>query len=670
MIYISYPDIPDAAITREASRAFDDVYGWGNYIYGERYLRGRLVTAYSGKRRLDYDLGKVGTTDNTKSANHLIIARADLLKTRNIERITLRGSSQRGFGPSTVARPTAFWESKSEANMTLTSTRKVSQLNDLSGNNYHLTQATAGNQPYLSRSDNRENRVLYSETFDNAAWGKTNATITADQIENPVDGARTADLLAQTAGASALTYQDPNTPIGVTYIGSIYVKAAGAAYFTIRMFENVSSVKLSDGSVTTEGAGNTTTVQVLADGWYKISTSRTKAAAGSFGFAVSDLTGNQTVADANSKAYIFGAQLRVSSSDPTYIATTTYPQYRGINGHTALVFDGVDDVLGNATDIIGTGPVTVIGVVNELATGGGSLGRILDNGKFLFFSTPSANALTLSSDATTTINSGTFVQKINNVVAITRTADGTANFYINGALSGAANRASGSPTGGTGIYLGNRAAKDRALNGYIAAIAVFNEALSDGDREAWEAYFTSDWLTPPIVSGLAFSSDTLYGPHGDDYLTTFTESSAYRHWWLDFEPTTGTTTNIEHSKHYFGNYFDFGIGPSAWTYSKTTEEGSHEATSSGANDMMRVEEPKFTFDFTWEGVSDDKTKEFMEKIAKRRDKNRFFLITTDEHQILANKRIIHVVCTSAETTNPSRASNWNTIKASFEEIIG
>jgi hypothetical protein len=177
------------------------------------------------------------------------------------------------------------------------------------------------------------------------------------------------------------------------------------------------------------------------------------------------------------------------------------------------------------------------------------------------------------------------------------------------------------------------------------------------------------YATAVTITNQGVDDVTLYGPNANDLLVTFTASSAYRYWWLDFHCTAGTTT-LEHSKHYFGTYFDFGVAPASWSYERVFEDGSKEGTISGASDIARVEELKYKFDIEWQGVSDAMAQSFMDTIVKRSDVQRFFLFTTAQPQILANKTVMHVKLVNAETTNPTKAINWNTITASFEEIIG
>ena len=149
------------------------------------------------------------------------------------------------------------------------------------------------------------------------------------------------------------------------------------------------------------------------------------------------------------------------------------------NGFPILRGDGLTKSLTNASDLIGTGDVTVATVAKPRSLGGGSLGRIIDNSKFLIFAGGTnyfgvgnnGSGAAFSANNSVTLNTAY-------VLVVTRASDGTVNIYINGSLSGAANQAGGTPTGGAPTYIGNRATADRGLDGDIDEIAIYNRILT------------------------------------------------------------------------------------------------------------------------------------------------------------------------------------------------
>lgn len=103
------------------------------------------------------------------------------------------------------------------------------------------------------------NRLLYSEDFSNAAWVKTNVTVTADSTAAP-DGATTADTLTATA-ANATVIQDLGVVASAQKNGALWLKR-----------------KTGSGNIqlTLDGGAGWTTVAVGAD-WTRFPIAQTLA---------------------------------------------------------------------------------------------------------------------------------------------------------------------------------------------------------------------------------------------------------------------------------------------------------------------------------------------------------------------------------------------------------
>lgn len=172
-----------------------------------------------------------------------------------------------------------------------------------------------------------------------------------------------------------------------------------------------------------------------------------------------------------------------------------------------------------------------------------------------------------------------------------------------------------------------------------------------------------------VYNDAAFASATLYGPNATDYIATFATAAAKQFWYIAFTRSAGSA-NIEHSKHYIGQCLDLGVGPSSLSFEKIPGETPGEKTTSGALDMMRLDEPKIRLELEWVGVSDALTNTFEQKILRTKDINRFFLYTTTQHHLLMGRRVMHCECLDGSTSNPDGIPNWNTISATFQEIIG
>lgn len=187
----------------------------------------------------------------------------------------------------------------------------------------------------LTTAKAEENLLTYSEQFDNAAWAKTNATVTANATTAP-DGTTTADTINGSAG-SAYILEALTVTSGITYTFSVYAKAnttnflqiaGGSSGFGTGVWANFD---LSGGTVGTTGALTTASIQSIGSGWYRCVITGTATASISPGniFALipvesSSATRFPTNAGTTS-IYVWGAQLEQRSSVTAYTATTTQP---------------------------------------------------------------------------------------------------------------------------------------------------------------------------------------------------------------------------------------------------------------------------------------------------------------------------------------------------------
>ena len=126
-----------------------------------------------------------------------------------------------------------------------------------------------------------ENLLLYSQEFDNAAWTKTNGTVTANSDTAP-DGTVTADTFTATAANATLVQSI--TAIAAQYTYSVYLKR-----------------KTGTGTVEIQSVAGTWTTAVLTASWQRFEVSTTPTA-GSKASGVRIVTSGDEV-------YVWGAQL-------------------------------------------------------------------------------------------------------------------------------------------------------------------------------------------------------------------------------------------------------------------------------------------------------------------------------------------------------------------------
>jgi hypothetical protein len=178
-----------------------------------------------------------------------------------------------------------------------------------------------------------ENLVTYSQEFDNAAWTKTNVTVTANATTAP-DGTSTAEQLIETVvNSNHFIANAANVYAAGTYVGSIYVKPNGRTWILLTVIGGNDFFCYFDltgsGAVGTAGSGTTGQIQALADGWYRCVVTKTFSGTTASGsFTVSIVTadgGGGYTGNGTSGVFLWGAQLEQRSAVTAYTATTTQP---------------------------------------------------------------------------------------------------------------------------------------------------------------------------------------------------------------------------------------------------------------------------------------------------------------------------------------------------------
>lgn len=158
--------------------------------------------------------------------------------------------------------------------------------------------------------ESRTNLVTYSEQFDNAAWTKYGSTtVTANSVASP-DGTISADLLtsAGTGGTPNVIRQFVTVTSGVPYTMSVYAKRASTNFIFLQSLMTGSGSQsffnLLTGTVASQGAGHTASIQNVGNGWYRCIVTYTTSTTGE----IFDMWANDNAGNAGS-CYIWGAQL-------------------------------------------------------------------------------------------------------------------------------------------------------------------------------------------------------------------------------------------------------------------------------------------------------------------------------------------------------------------------
>lgn len=151
--------------------------------------------------------------------------------------------------------------------------------------------------------EQRVNLVTYSEQFDNAAWTKTNVSVTANSTTAP-DATTTADTLNEgTATASHSCHQAPTLTASTTYTISCFIKTVSAGFAGLAI-NTTSSNNYGSVEFNLAGAGSVNRTSVLGTGFAIVSSSITAVGNNWFRCVATITLGSATVADPRATVYM------------------------------------------------------------------------------------------------------------------------------------------------------------------------------------------------------------------------------------------------------------------------------------------------------------------------------------------------------------------------------
>ena len=174
------------------------------------------------------------------------------------------------------------------------------------------------------------NLLTYSQLFSNAAWTKTNSSISGTLVTAP-DGTTTGSKLVEDTATSTHILLQTITTSATSYTFSVYAKQAERNWVCLNGFDfgvgsNRTWFNLATGVVGTTASGTTASITSVGNGWYRCSITRTFISSASnqvqVNLANADNSASYT-GDGTSGTYIWGAQLELGTVASAYTPTTT-----------------------------------------------------------------------------------------------------------------------------------------------------------------------------------------------------------------------------------------------------------------------------------------------------------------------------------------------------------
>ena len=379
---------------------------------------------------------------------------------------------------------------------------------ELPGN--HALAPNDASRPVLR---SRYNQLTYSEQFDNAAWTKGGATVSANSTVAP-DGTTTADKLVENTAAAEHLVISANTNIGLTnavLTSSVYVKAAERTSVHVRAYSGGSPIAQAFFNTLTQTfsgiVGGTWSFENAGNGWYRIQVVATHPNASGNGIGVFLVSGTTTLfytGDGTSGIYIWGAQL-LSAADQSatggayqrIAAATDYDTSNPV-WRPYLAFDGSDDSMSTSSiDFSGTDEVTVFAGVTKLSDAARATLAELGNNVTSSFRLEAPNAATptyqfgsAGTNLVGTTTSSVYPAPTTNVLTgIGDISADVSTLRVNGAQasSNTADQGTGN-YGNLSLFVGRRNNASQPFNGRLTSLIVLGRTATAAEISATESW--------------------------------------------------------------------------------------------------------------------------------------------------------------------------------------
>lgn len=196
----------------------------------------------------------------------------------------------------------------------------------------------------------RTNLLPYNTEYDNAAWTKSNVTISANVADAP-DGTTTVDKIVENSSFGQHLIQRLFTSAADVYTTSCFLEPAGRDVAIIRIYNGTTGFaayyNVSDGTVGTVESGNSASIVSVGGGVYRAICTRTMpsttSALSQFGVTVADSFISYT-GDGASGVRIWGAQTELGATASSVILTSASSATRAADALSIVLPTGTHDL--------------------------------------------------------------------------------------------------------------------------------------------------------------------------------------------------------------------------------------------------------------------------------------------------------------------------------------
>lgn len=248
----------------------------------------------------------------------------------------------------------------------------------------------------------------------------------------------------------------------------------------------------------------------------------------------------------------------------------------------------------------------------------------------------------------------------------------SASFYGNGYTHARISSATGSLNITFDLGTGNSRAVDHLVIGGIKSLTAASTTgvILSGSNNG------TTW-TSQLGTSSNFLTRTANGPYQDDVIFTQTYNdeiagtiSPYRYFKLTISKASGTA-QFAFRKLYFGESFDMGKEPDNYNLEVLNEDDADTwKYPRGHTILSKAYYPKHRVTVEWDGVSDAKANDFLNKVVNDPYRSTVYLYASNYQDPLYDNKLMHcrVISTECSVSKDNEVLDWNNIKAVFEEV--